>query len=67
LADSSIVPTTVVAATVKVNEVSALAELKGEVVLAPPPHPATKATSSNATNHLSDFVTLSNLFILHLL
>jgi hypothetical protein len=31
------------------------------------PHPAIKATSSNAMNHLSGLVTLSNLFILPLL
>src|SRR5450759_5262363 len=29
----------------------------------PPPHPATKATSSNAMNHLSGLVIFSNLFI----
>src|SRR5450759_159524 len=41
------------------------AELPAELPLPPPPHPATKATSSNAMNHLSGLVTVTllNLFI----
>src|SRR5450756_217216 len=43
-----------------------LAELRAGLPL-PPPHPATKATRSNAKNHLSVVVILSNLFIMLLL
>src|SRR5674476_1504985 len=45
----------------------ALAELRAAGLPLPPPHPATKATRSNAKNHLSVLVIISNLFIMLLL
>jgi hypothetical protein len=49
-------------------EVMALAELGAvPLLLLLLPHPATKAASINAMNHISGLVKLSNLFILFLL
>src|ERR1022692_1524399 len=57
-------PVSLFAGTVKVTVGAAMPPPPApKIGLSPPlPHPATKATSSNAINHFSGLVTLSNLF-----